>query len=310
VRLFRLLTFTPLLEFHLARKSNAEAGGVQRVVVAVLVVLTALCAWYEPLQKTADAQVDAGLKRALVSFASARTLNAAISVLQGTEFSVEPVGVGVTLAPGQVLDPINDLVEQFSTIMLVASVAFGVQKVLLAIGAHVVISILVTSIAILWAGLYCFRQAPSWLSRLLVILLMIRFAFPVVTVGSDIIFQQFLAKDYDEYQVGLDVTSEELRNLTPVTPTAEQTANVPEEAIEERRWWEHLKDRAKQVFSLPRLDLQAIMASVESVPERILKLIVIFLMQTIIIPIALLWGLYKLAFGVARPTLPKAMVPH
>jgi len=98
--------------------------------------LAALVAWYRPLQDVANAQVDAGLKRALISFASARALNAVISVIQGTEFSIQPIGVGVTLTSGQVLDPVNDLIEQFSTLMVVASVAFGVQKVLLAIGAH------------------------------------------------------------------------------------------------------------------------------------------------------------------------------
>ena len=87
------------------------------------------CAWLAPLDAPAMQQVDAGLKRALVSFATARLLNGVISVAQGTEASVQPFGVGVTFAPGQILDPVNDLVEQFSHLMLAASVAFGVQKV-------------------------------------------------------------------------------------------------------------------------------------------------------------------------------------
>ncbi len=108
---------------------------LQRLVVAVIVVSAALAAWYRPLQDVANAQVDAGLKRALVSFASARALNAVISVIQGTEFSVKPIGVGIAMTPGRILDPINDLIEQFFTVMLVAIVAFGVQKMLLSIGA-------------------------------------------------------------------------------------------------------------------------------------------------------------------------------
>ena len=46
-----------------------------------------------------DAQVDAGLKRALATYAAARALNAVISVAQGTEVALEPGGVGVVLAP-------------------------------------------------------------------------------------------------------------------------------------------------------------------------------------------------------------------
>ena len=61
------------------------------------------------------------LNRALVTFTAARALNGVISVAQGTEVAVEPGGVGVIMTPGQVLDPINDLIERFSSVMLVAA---------------------------------------------------------------------------------------------------------------------------------------------------------------------------------------------
>lgn len=112
--------------------SSSKAG---RALAFLLVSLVIAGAWLPPVQTVADAQIDAGLKRALVAFAAARTLNAAISVAQGTEVGVQ-VGVGMTLTLGQALDPVNDLVEQFASLMLMASVAFGVQKALLAIGGH------------------------------------------------------------------------------------------------------------------------------------------------------------------------------
>ena len=74
---------------------------------------------------------DAALARSLVTFAIARTLDSAISVVQGTEVAVEPGGVGVNFAPGQALDPINDLVERFSAAMLVATSSLALQGVLL-----------------------------------------------------------------------------------------------------------------------------------------------------------------------------------
>ena len=104
----------PLLTFR-----NAVA------VIAMLAVVWG--AWLAPLDAPATEQVEAGLKRALISFAAARALNGVISVAQGTEVSVQPLGVGVTLAPGQLLDPINDLIEQFSNLMLL-SVFFLYKK--------------------------------------------------------------------------------------------------------------------------------------------------------------------------------------
>jgi hypothetical protein len=73
-------------------------------------------------------KVDAGLKRALVSFATARALNGVISVVQGTEIVAQPLGVGVTLTPGQLLAPINELVKHFSDLMLAASMSHSASR--------------------------------------------------------------------------------------------------------------------------------------------------------------------------------------
>ena len=105
---------------------------LHKLKVVIPLILIVLCTWVSPLDLPAEERIDEGLKRALISFASARTLNAVISMAQGTETAVQPFGIGVNLAPGQLLDPINDLVEKFSDLMLAASVAFGVQKLLLA----------------------------------------------------------------------------------------------------------------------------------------------------------------------------------
>ncbi|MDP3354652.1 MAG: hypothetical protein Q8M51_02155, partial [Polaromonas sp.] len=138
----------------------------RRFLLALAMGTLVLCSWLAPMDAPAMAQVDAGLKRALVSFASARVLNAAISVAQGTEALVQPFGFGVTLAPGQVLDPVNDLVEQFSKLMLAASVVFGIQKVLISMGGYWPLSVLLTGAVLGW-GWCCWRglRPPAWLSR-------------------------------------------------------------------------------------------------------------------------------------------------
>ena len=141
------------------------------LLLAVLLVLTA--AWLHPLDDAAAPEVEAGLKRALTSFAAARALNAVISVAQGTEVAVQPAGVGVTFAPGQALDPINDLVEQFSTLMLAASVSFGIQRALLGAGAHWALSLLLTVVALGWAAWHWRgHMPPGWATRVLVGLLL------------------------------------------------------------------------------------------------------------------------------------------
>ena len=309
---------------------------VRRALAITAALLIAVCAWAPAIQDMANSQVDAGLKRSLITYASARALNAVISVVQGTELSVQPLGVGVTLTLGQILDPINDLVEQFSSLMLVASVAFGIQKVLLVVGAHWMISTLVTGFAVAWAALKWWDNSPPWMTRVMLVLLMIRFAIPLVTIGSDLVFQHVMAKDYGESQRVLDMSAQEVKVMTPKKPNAEKAPQGPilkvpagesgaasapkpswrdrlpsifgnssagEEVDAEK---ESIMERAKGVLAgkLPSVmpDFEGIKKSLEAITERIIKLIVIFLAQTIIIPLVLTWVFYVVVLGVIRPS--------
>lgn len=257
----------------------------RRVLVALTMAVVILCSWFAPLDAPAMQQVDAGLKRALVSFATARVLNAAISVAQGTEALVTPLGVGVTLAPGQVLDPVNDLVEQFSNLMLAASVVFGIQKVLIGIGGYWPISLGLSAAALGWSWLYMRRQqAPAWLSRMLVILLMLRFAIPVVTLGTDLLWQKFLAADYQASQQLMDTASGQVDKLGPAVPATAESPGLMEQM---KGWLSKTADVKKNFEDLKQ--------AAEQATEHIIKLIVIFLLQTLVLPLLLLWALYGVA---------------
>lgn len=261
---------------------------VQRTVVAVAVCIMVACAWLAPLDTAATEQIDAGLKRALISFATARALNAVISVAQGTEVAVEPAGVGVVFTPGQILDPVNDLVEQFSDLMLAASVAFGIQKLLISIGAYWGVSLLLSITALAWAFRYI-RQRPSidWLSRMLVLLLMVRFTVPVMSIGSEVMFKKFMETDYATSQQAIDSASTDLEKLNPPVAVKTEPAGMIESI---KDWWsqdsrvgtrfEHLKMLAEQST------------------ENIIRLMAIFVLQTLVIPLLILWVMY----GVVRRT--------
>lgn len=254
---------------------------VRQVIFLLSAVAVILAAWLAPLDMPATERVDAGLKRALVSFASARALNAVISAVQGTEISAQPMGFGVVFTPGQVLDPVNDLVEKFSDAMLAASVAFGVQKVLIGVGSYWPVSALLTLFVVLWAGLRLLGYAaPPWLARLLLILLLVRFAIPAVTLGSDYLFEKFLAADYAANQQAIELASGQIETSEPPVPLAD--AGV--------------LDRMKNWFADKNLDagarLEELKQTAERITERVINLIVIFLLQTLIIPLLLLWALY------------------
>lgn len=257
----------------------------RRIVWVMAVAIMAIGAWFSQLDNNATQLADDGLKRALISFASARTLNAVISVAQGTEVAVQPAGVGLTFTPGQVLDPLNDLVEQFSNLMLIASVSFGVQKVLMSIGAYWVVPLLLTITAAIWAIFYL-RQQPvsAWLTRLLMILLLVRFAIPVVIVGTDLLFDEFMSNDYESSQQAIANASGDLDKLAAPVPTPEAEQGVLGKI---KGWWSENADVKLRYAQLKQTAEQAI--------EHVVRLMTIFLLQTLLLPLLLLWLLYGLA---------------
>ena len=59
----------------------------RRLLPIILLAAAALAVWFSPLDRPASESLDAGTKRAFITFAAARGLNAAISFLQGTEIT-------------------------------------------------------------------------------------------------------------------------------------------------------------------------------------------------------------------------------
>lgn len=270
----------------------------RQIAAAVCLAIAVACAWLAPMDAPATTQVDAGLKRALISFATARALHGVLSVVQGTQFSAQPLGVGVSLSPGQLLAPVNDLVKNFSDFMLMASVAFGVMKAAIAMGAYWPVSLALTVAAAGWAWLF-FRQqrSPAWLPRILIVLLMVRFAIPVAVLGTEVLWQKFLAADYTATQQAIDGASTQANRLNPPAPP-ESTG-----ILERMKEWINKTADVKARF-------EEIRQAAERVTEHIVKLIVIFLLQTLIIPVLLLWGLYAVLRGLFASLTSRQVAPR
>ncbi len=266
-------------------------AAIRRAILPLLMLALVACAWLSPMDAPATRQVDAGLKRALVSFATARALNAAISVAQGTEISVQPVGVGATFAPGQLLDPVNDLVERFSDLMLGASILFGAQKVLIGIGSYWPVSLALSLVAFAWSWQWMRQQRVTpWLSRLLAIALMLRFAVPLVTLGTDLVWQKFLADDYQVSQQAVATASSDASVRDPTLQIDPSGQNL----IDRLRGWFSRTTDVKARFD----DLKLML---ERATEHLIRLMVVFVLQTLVIPALLMWILWAWARSLFEP---------
>ena len=184
------------------------------------------------------------LNKALITFGIARGLNGVISVAQGTEVAIHPAGFGVNFTPGEILDPINDLIERFSWIMLASSASLGIQKVFLNISSHWVISLALTLLMILfvasvWQDKLLSREIRNVLGRLILITLFVRFSIPLAAIGTEYLYHYFLDDQYQQSTAKLEQTRDKLGEL-----------NEPQKEGQSQNGDESVLDKAKKMYEL------------------------------------------------------------
>jgi hypothetical protein len=267
-------------------------NGWRRILPLAGLALVLVLSWTGLLDGAASRHVDDGLKRAITTFGTARLLNAGLSLAQGTQVQVTPFGLGMTLSVGQLVRPVNELVAQFAELMLAASVAFGAMKLLILIGAHWTVSLALTLCAVAYVAFPWRSQRPhGWLARLLATILLLRFAVPVVTAGSGLVFDTFLHNDYASSQAAMTASGREIDRLSPSVPKATPGQGV----IETMKGWAASSsdfvtqgwDRFRNVSG--------------SLPEHIITMIVVFMLQTLVLPLALVWGLIRVTRALVEP---------
>lgn len=247
-----------------------------RVFLTAGLLTLVAASWSGFLDNNAQTTTEASFKRALATFALARGLNGVISVAQGTEIAIQPVGVGLTITAGEILDPLNDLVERFSWLALVACASLGTQMLMTELLSNVWISSLlsVTVLAYLfvlwWPKGFAGREI---LLKICLLLVFIRFVFTVVTLASGWINSAVLVDRQEASMERIAQTTENIELL--------QVEDTDASLLER---FSTFLDEQRQVFDV-RAQLLALKERVESAIEALVDLIIVFVVQTLILPI-------------------------
>ncbi|EJA7360743.1 hypothetical protein QNE77_004360 [Vibrio alginolyticus] len=224
---------------------------------------------------------------AFTIYGIARALNAAISMLQGTDISVVVVSVSI----GELLDPINDLIERFSWIVMMAIASLGIQKVLLSVvvskAANLLIGAVVAGyLAALWYKPFVKYRSVSF--KAICILFFIRFSLSMVFICNYALDVYYFSDQKNTAQAALVETQ---------TVIASNAAIAIENDIDESdSWFEKAKktfNEAKGSFTDVEDKVDGITGSVENSISSLLDLIVFYILQTVLLPIAFLFAFYK-----------------
>ena len=235
-----------------------------------------------------------GFQRSLVAFAIAKTLNGAISVVQGTEVAVEPAGIGLILTPGQILDPVNDLIERFSWVMLICTTSLGIQSILLKIFSSFYFSIIVAAslflmLGFLWKYYKTSTSLRNILYRAMVFLVILRFFIPIMAITSDGLYKAFLESTYIESKQQLEKSNATIASISKDN----QKINNEEKDIS---WLEMMSNSIDSAIDSINVDkhVEQLKTEAENLTNHIINLIVVFTMQTILFPLIFIWLSMKL----------------
>lgn len=235
------------------------------------------------IDEDAKKLVDDSFKQAVIVFGSAKALNAVISLAQGTELDLPFVIVAI----GQVLDPINDLVEQFSLVMLASMTSLGIQKILLGFVTNDIYNYTLL-IFVLIFNIWLFKRfnkdekLRDIFFKVTLVLLFLRFAIPMISYVNDISYNYFVKPEYNIEKLN--------ENIIQVKDNVSEVTQNTIKQKEENSFLDKVIEKFDSSYYERKIDEYS--SAVDNSSEYIIDLIIVFVFQTILLPVVFLFLLY------------------
>ncbi|HLV17384.1 MAG TPA: hypothetical protein VKY70_07940 [Pseudomonas sp.] len=206
-----------------------------KAVVLVAVALLVALAWLDLLDAQASRHTMGVMMESLAAFGIARVLNGVISVLQSVQLSIGVASVTV----GEALDPLNDLVEMYATLMKLSIGSLIIQNILLEIVSTLFFKVLIAVAGLLLVVSVLLRglAASALPFRLFVFSVFLRFAV-VLAVGCSSLVDSFILEQrlaekvqhVDSFSQQVDLADTESR----ASAELRQSLNADLQAMQER----------------------------------------------------------------------------
>lgn len=252
---------------------------ITSIGIGALGLVALVLNWLPQLDEAAEVYLSGAISENLVIYATARTLNAVISVIQSIHFSVS-FGPGVGLNLGEALDPLNDLIERFSTLVLYGLAGLGIQKLVLVATSSTIMKI-VTSAGLVVGYLVWFlqRNIESPLTKICLVLVLVRFCF-VIEVGAIVAMDKLYFDDQTRHaHTALQLAQEKLSSLRE-----QYMDSSARDGILSGLW--------ETTVAVTGNDSQEGMTDLTA--RAITELIVIMLVRGLLFPILFVWGYLQL----------------
>ncbi|WOO39933.1 hypothetical protein [Rubellicoccus peritrichatus] len=255
------------------------------------------------IDRQADHYFESAISQAGLAYATCRVVNASVSVVGDSQVQLEPAGIGISLAAGKVLDPIDDMTERLSNVLVTAIVSLGIQKLAYEIGASLAPDILGV-ILLLYAILVFIpnrhgRRFQFLLLRIGAIVLVARFLLPITSIANDFLLQEYFSDEIETTTENLAVYSSTFETLQDFEfPAYDGFFGTIENSAS------FVQERAIVLKEALDLMMENLGAIIDNLLTLTWLFAAIFVIQVILMPLGVLWLLVKLVNVLFAISLP------
>lgn len=233
------------------------------------------------------------ISKAGISYGICRIVNGTVSVIKESTLQLEPGGIGMSLAIGQLVDPINDMVERLSHVLVMAITSLGIQELTYQIGvatAPPLLALLFLLIAVLaWIQHERVQAVRKILLSGCIIIFIARFFLPLSSLANDFLYKGFFEHRITAADAQLDRGLVDLDTLNRI--------KLPEK----EGWLESIGNNA-QSLKQKTAEFRQVIASIAQNKEQIIESLLqltflylgIFIIQVLVLPLLTFWLLMQI----------------
>lgn len=245
------------------------------------------------LDATADTYFKDSITKAGVSYGICRVINATVSVIQESSVQLEPAGIGLSLAVGQIADPINDMVERLSNVLVMSIASLGVQELAYEISITIVpqtlAAFLLTLSVLVWFKNTRVLKLQRILMSVMVIASIARFCLPVSAVANEFLQETFFEDKIIEANQKLTASTADIDKLEDISvPKLDGFIGTIGNSAS------YIKEKSVDFKNT----IQAIMENKGVIVENMLRLtflyLGIFVIQVLVLPLLIFWFLMRI----------------
>ena len=249
------------------------------------------------LEAMSESYCSTTLSRATQAYIACKVIDRVVSTVQRTELSFTPFGIGLVIAPGELLAAANDAIERLCTafflvigLTLVGQMASGMLTFLC---VKFFLPLSVASLVLFCLSPRYFAWARALGELLFKTALMAYLFFPALALATEYLNSHYLdsvyAENIQQVESGAKKLEQDEKDVTTLP-----TQQLPKEA----GWWESTMTKVRSTLESVSIEgiktalvakLDSMWNAVDNMTDKLFAILTIFMLTTCVLPVAVFW---------------------